>query len=570
MVAPLKFPFTAELSRYGFSVEERINSGTYGAVYKLRHKHSTDGSSFYALKLIEPTSFGEQRMREKGETADDLVVKEFIPPSSDDDNLLGGTILYLGAGLSGVLMPYYPTFANDIFGSRLEGVAARHAINKPSATASLTFIADVIRGASKYYQKKGRAHSDIKLENIAIDSSRLTIQKKQMHALRGTYRLGDFGSSYYADWSVSGRPGMRIGDPTNRAPELFTDDPAVHPTRNSDSWSIGSLLFFLSTGQELWEHKINYNQSVAKVGADLEAFYHRPAQQLKADLEERLSEVPAYANKLTRSLLVIDPQKRTIANAYLEEEVRTLARRYNPATNVVDTLKSYGKVMVGSFAATAVMMSMLLYLPELTIDEHQPIYVVVGKTVAPQNAQQESISYERNLLTSNGLDNALDISQKWLMKDEAQATVFAPNDPTYRTIWNSLQFGLRASFLPSCKVWDEVRKEDPNPVRDSLARRLKIAVNHQRKINSSSAQSAQVDFEDTIVETLWGQDALDAAKKIGGENYQTYSHAMQNGKRIIPQSTDAIVGRSVDYLNTYFASRTPELAQKMVAGAIRR
>ena len=547
--------FASELRKYGLTLADRINNGTYGDVYAVKSVHSEKWTSpEYALKIIEPTEFGRQRLEEKGLTPSDLVNSEFLPP--DQEHLIPRTIIQLGNNLQGVLMPNYRNFADHIFGERLENTAIRHFHRNYPETYNLNFFADVLAVVNEFTATKKRAHGDIKLENIAL--SKKNGEEK--------FLLGDYGSSHYADWSVPGKSGTRVGDPTIRAPELFTDKSDVHPTRESDAWSLGSLLFAITTNQELWENHVNYRQPVAKVGADLENFYSLP-NVVEKELEKRIKEVPQYARDLVSSLLVLNPDKRKVADASLVEKTRKLARRYSPDTNIIDIAKSYGKFILATALGAAFISVMLPVAYEFSefSDHSKDSHVVVGKTAIVKADLTEQITYERQLLTGKGVSEAMPYEHKWEVRDEAMATTIAPNDETYMLLWKALKFSTISARGGLAVDTDVVKLElyrsgNDNDINGALARRLKIALDNQRK------RSTKIDLENVVVELFWGKERLEAAIKSGGENYTSYSQTKftEFGDRIIPKDTEEIIHRTVDYVNAYFAARNPKLAKAIV------
>ena len=106
----------------------------------------------------------------------------------------------------------------------------------------LRYMRDVAIGLSEIHTKIGRAHGDLKPDNIAID-----------HV--GRALLNDLGTSTCASYGRSVSPRDNMGFIYTRAPECFKED--SHPDKKSDIWSFGSLLYRMFTGKYILEDEIN-------------------------------------------------------------------------------------------------------------------------------------------------------------------------------------------------------------------------------------------------------------------------------------------------------------------------
>jgi serine/threonine protein kinase len=550
------------LKQYGLKIEFQVNRGSYGAVYKVKRTADTSWDSrAFALKIIEPDEFGIERLTEKGLSAQDLVAAEFLTPNQRF--LIPRGIIQLGNGLEGILMPYYAEFADSHFGSRVNTTARRTQSKPKSKKEVFHFIADVMSGVHEFTKEKRKAHGDIKLENIAVETQYNSTHRNTTQ----NFRLGDFGSSYYSDWIVPGKPGVRIGDPTIRAPELFTNDLSVHPTKASDSWSIGALLYHAATGRELWEavSEIDSSQPIAKIGQELEAFYS--SNKFEEKLNTVIKKAPKFARPLLSDLLKINPDERAIINEELITKVRKLEAKYGFRSSLQQIGDKWGAAagLTLLFSGAVSVALPAFYEGSEFFNPSQAQYIVVGKTTIEPTPHAEEIVYERALLTGSDVNDSLAYQTKMYMRDEALATVIAPNDETFRILWRALRFSTLSTgglgFLENNIIQSEESQNKTYATVDRIALRLKKALAEQR------AESKIIDVEDVVVRTFYGSARLNGARDITqSQNYAQYSQAMLPGeKRLLPKGLDRVVARTVDYMNSHFVSINPELAQKIVA-----
>lgn len=102
--------------------------------------------------------------------------------------------------------------------------------------AARKYFIDILEGVS-YIHSREISHRDIKLENIFVDSN-------------GTAKLGDFGLCHH---TAGGLLKTHCGSPLYVAPEIVEAKP--YDGKALDIWSLGVVLFMITTGTSPWESK---------------------------------------------------------------------------------------------------------------------------------------------------------------------------------------------------------------------------------------------------------------------------------------------------------------------------
>ncbi|MBT3304276.1 hypothetical protein HN592_04065 [Candidatus Woesearchaeota archaeon] len=265
-----------------YELVELVGRETWGKVYRTRDRFL---DKEVAIKLIDPTERARQQMARWDLTLKDAIMKEaeelmacsnVVPRKYDEDK----------NGQGFIVMPFYKTFFNEVLDSvikRKEGEGSGQPGEfLPETLFSsglhieeiIQYTRDVAKGIAEVNNALGRAHCDIKPDNIAIGPD-------------GRLLLNDLGTATYlsiaaGDDSVRDNRGCLY----TRSPLMFKK--GYDPTKKEDAFSLASLMFKMFTGKYIFEDEIN--EALAKGGEDAVREYMLEMTYSGPYLNQRFSE----------------------------------------------------------------------------------------------------------------------------------------------------------------------------------------------------------------------------------------------------------------------------------------
>ncbi len=223
-----------------------------------------------AIKIFDPSPLARKTMEQQGLTEKDVMRREAralkacanIVPAEyhEDDN--GKPFLVSGVYakfFSGVLAD-----AAQIRQTRLDELEKwkRPAPQVPFATGLfleeiIRFSRDIVNGLAEFHQIYGRALADLKPDNLAVE---LDDDKRwrmcNAFGLEKRILINDLGTSTFASVSEqSAAPRDNRGEPYTRAPHLWLN--GSHPSKTSDVFSFGSLLYMMFTGRYIFQDELS-------------------------------------------------------------------------------------------------------------------------------------------------------------------------------------------------------------------------------------------------------------------------------------------------------------------------
>ena len=257
----------------GYQLLEEIGRGNMGVVFRAICDNT---GTHVALKTIMPAVAGSPKQ-----------VKMFLREAEvlkqlDHPHIVGFHDLGQASGRFFLAMEYVP------------GIDA-HKLVKKSGTLPIAQAVDLIRQALNglaFAHAKRFVHRDIKPANLLIAQT----------ALAGQVKLADFGlARIYHDAQLSGLTKMddKVGTPAFMAPEQVIDPRNVDPA--ADQYSAAATLYFLLTGEMIFENIKNINQLFSCILDE---------KLLPVPLHVRRRDVPAGLSAALDRALAKDPARR--------------------------------------------------------------------------------------------------------------------------------------------------------------------------------------------------------------------------------------------------------------------
>lgn len=261
-----------------YRLDERINNGTYGVVFKTSHVMYP--SKLYAVKILDRLFFKHSDyavIREVSilkELRDVLNVVQLVDFYVDSEKM------YIVQGLAE---------GGDVF----ERLVHREAYTEKNARDLGRILLTVIGNL----HSRNIVHRDLKPENLLLmdmydDSS---------------IQLCDFGVSTYLPTDDPNFKGLttKCGTPAFVAPEVLIGKPY---REHVDMWSIGCLLYMLVGGYQPFQGQ-NDLQMIQKIRAGDFVFHDRYWEKVHIEVKQ-----------LIASLLTVNPQYRLTAPKALESD----------------------------------------------------------------------------------------------------------------------------------------------------------------------------------------------------------------------------------------------------------
>jgi len=451
----------------------------------------------WALKRFAPNEIAKRQMQERNLTEEGVMRNEAIPLAAAQHQLVPRIIERDKKGKLFLGMPVYERRLSDelkIFyqGMYLEG-AIQTTINVSTAVNYL-------------HRVERRAHGDIKPDNILLDGK---------NAL-----LTDLGSSTCVSVSdMSSDPRDRIGDRNYRSPEGFKEN--SRPTERSDIFSLGALLYKMSTGEGIYE---GMGEPEKLTG-----------EQFKKLRKEKLKKVPRKIRKIIAKATEFEEYNR-YENA---ENVRSdLEKALNQST-IKEVKEAFTKyilpVGIPIFLSSALMFGAATkwvfeknydFAPQKQII-HGPLYFSNSKDGEMTNFDIEPLTDLPFVAEGGMLDTKnIDRLASYATEDRTTAYLLAQYQ---RAAMTQGLVGLGELYLDNqFETWRIYTVPDART--ETLART-------QERFRPVVA-NGNVDLEDLCVIARLGENTLNNARRASGSfDFAQYIQAKdEKGKYLIPKN----------------------------------
>jgi len=216
----------------GWEIMEKLGSGAFSTVYKIRKNGDTNGVYDCALKVIAMPSNEDEYNQYKGDGYDDeaisTIYKSQVASLEEELKLLSafkGTANIVSYEDHSIVpqesgIGYYVLMKMELLSTLPNSFN-----QKPLTVEDTVKLGEDIAGALMLCEKSNIVHRDIKPQNIFVNKF-------------GDYKLGDFGIARTMDHTTRA---TKIGTPAYMAPEVFHGN-AYNNT--ADIYSLGMVLYW--------------------------------------------------------------------------------------------------------------------------------------------------------------------------------------------------------------------------------------------------------------------------------------------------------------------------------------
>ncbi len=282
-----------------------LGRGAWGVVYEANDKVM---GKKVAIKILEPSELARKQMKERNLDDFKAMQKEWalapcanvVPRSFESD----------GEGKPYIVMPVYEQFLEEVLKDS-EPVERRASVkNGISLETAINLLKDTANGLAEMHEKMGRAHGDLKPDNIALDS-------------KGRALISDLGTSTCASFfGRSESPRDNMGCVDTRAYECFKreglDAEAIewpiggkngHPDKNTDSYAWAALAYRIFSGKYPWEDELKNMKNPAKY------FESLGAERVDSIIRNKVRKnIPKKFRKIIQQGLSFNPYQRLSFN----------------------------------------------------------------------------------------------------------------------------------------------------------------------------------------------------------------------------------------------------------------
>jgi len=271
----------APISSSRYELGNQVGSGQWGRVFKATDKILRRE---VAIKVLDPTQLAGGQMTERRLALDDVVSKEalelmpcsyIVPRQLEKDD----------KGIPFFVMPFYSTFLSDVIDRDGKPQMMGQGLE---ASAVLNYMRTLARGVAEMHHKFHRVHGDLKPDNLAIDND-------------SNILVSDFGTATYAV-AQHNNPRDNMGCRLVRAPECFI--PGSHPSRPSDVYSFGSLIYRMITGRFPFQKERDDGTL-----SDIVVETYKDKDEWNTFVDKRTAVLPKPFRNLVRSCMYDDAQR---------------------------------------------------------------------------------------------------------------------------------------------------------------------------------------------------------------------------------------------------------------------
>ncbi|VVB79303.1 Serine/threonine-protein kinase PknD [uncultured archaeon] len=493
-------------SRY--KVGRKIGQGCWGSVYEAR---DVDLEQNVAVKVLEPTEIAQKQMKKRNIDELRAVAKE-AGKLEACSNVVPRRLEFDDNRTPFLVMPVYESFLSD---ELRDDWNVRPKLSKGLTLERVLGIAkDVAKGLYEMHSQIGRAHGDIKADNIAVDPHRKCL-------------LNDLGTSTCINLLNLEKEGSGArGFVYTRAPECFSDD--TPPTARSDVWGFGSLFYRTLTGEYILEREINES------GSPEDFFAKNSSRQIDQLIRKKIRKAPRKMRGLLRSTLAYDPYKRLHDGSELEDAVEHTIDIATSSKSFWRKMKTVGvaALMLGLVGLTVTLANRHepkdLRVPEVERKEYQEIRQYRGEMSLV--SEGFSSRYKRFPYIEKGDLSMIKVSSgnnqnvAYFLKSYFEVVRGLHINRSLQ-LYNENQFSLFHAYSPPSSAGPRANTE-----YDIIAKNIEVALSRSR------VDSSRVDLEDVCAIARVGEGVVnDARRATGSWDYSIYRNARDaNGKSIIP------------------------------------
>jgi hypothetical protein len=518
--------------RYSIVDPSPLNRGAWGQVYRGR---DNDLKQDVALKVFDPTEIARAQMKHRDLSEEGAMLKEqaelvsaayVVPRHMEKDK----------SGRWFVVMPLRNRSLQDL----LQDEGNRQSISNGAISQERGYkiLLESLSGLAEVFQNLGRAHGDIKPENVMLEER------------SGVYQVNDLGASTVV--SNNGNVRDNMGSLYTRAPECFA--PNSHPDERSDVFGWSALAYRIITGKYPLEDEINNAKDRAEFMSTLSGGAGDMIIKKKVN-----QNIPSELRRIIMSGLSFDPYQRPmnceVAKRKLEDSLNYVGllgalRKHAASLTKIATGAILGGALVGFGIYNGITRGPTeIRMPEIKLEGA----TIVGNPITDEvKFEQENVPYPapRHVMGGNASYDVFKRETKSTQVAYLARAYFTAllNNPAWSRVENTEhQWQIYQAYctmnpgvgsLPSAS-WDRDKVMIIKSIEDAIPRAMN--------------PSGLVDLEDTLVISRLGPVKLDEARKAAGSfNYADYIHATDRyNKRIISKDDEEFIDIWRGYINEH-------------------
>lgn len=508
-----------------YKIEAPLGEGSWGTVYRAR---DCVRGGMVALKVLSPNATAREKMRHRELTPFEVLKNEgdlaacshVVPRAFEIDS----------RGTPFIRMPVYNRFLNNILGDSESG--NRNYVGYwLRGDETIECLEGIARGIAEMHNIIGRAHADIKPDNIAID-------------INGKALLNDLGSSTYASLDWAERPSRdNVGFFFTRAPECFKE--GSHPTKASDVWSFGAIAYRMFTGKYPLEGELRAGKNLAEMTeGEIDSAIDT---KFKTDFPSSYKRIGSFVRSCLYADSIYRPRSLTLADKLHKTANHSITRE------VFGAFKKFGTwTAVTTLIGGAVMGTTLLLTVSPPIEHpRQKVQGLLYLDTSPNQREQFVFEAEQiRDLPVPGYGMIIDGTTPYAKMSSPDRSIAYLVDCSAKTTLSGAADGSKTARDYMERTFDAYASESVKKEQIGL-RYLRDAVCVDNAISQLKQINGQVDLEDVLVASRLGKEILDEAKRISNSNdFTKYVEAKSpNGNYIIPEEDKEFIITWLSYIH---------------------
>lgn len=498
---------------------KRIGYGCWGQV----DLYEDETGNKWALKYFNPNEIAKKQMQERGWTEDEVMLKEGIPLSAAQHNVVPRIVARDKKGKMYTAMPYY---SEGDLSAHLYGLDEKQkfGIMKDIARA-IKYIHDnkIDNSKERGIFAQGSAYGDVKPANFIFD--------------KGRVHLSDLGSTTCVTIGGNGRKRGEYGDINYRAPEV--KDETARPNKRADIWGLGAMFYEILTGKGIKDNTEKLTQKI---------------------INKKLKDIPQKPLRKTLSkMLVINPNERYFDGGNVLRELESAIEKYEGKNGFWSHVKKWTLPLAIPITA----LSLCAYGSAV----HEPKKLEMPKThriegvlYAPEHEDKNSLEFIAenindlpeasiplgimvpgiNQYSKNSTENRV---IAYLVKTHMQAALAEDIVPHEGASKKQMEIFFANSTPEEIQI---SRANAPTYSYPAVAKCIEIA------LQKSQIEGNKVDLEDVLAMARLGSITVEQAKRLSGSlDWKKYREAKNSkGELIIPRDEREFIDQWLSYYHS--------------------
>lgn len=527
-----------------YQLQEFVNRGCWGAVYAAT---DTILDVRVAIKVLDPNTVALEQMKVRKLDSAGVMRKEALAlqPCA---HIVPRTLEVDKKGKQFIVMPFYEQFFSDVL-ERAKSSREMYYWNGkqeerlPSGlclTEVIRYSRSMVHAVAEVHETYHRAHCDIKPDNFAV-------------AEDGRLLITDLGTATVA--SIQGvSPRDNMGHLYTRSPRLFFE--GTHPSRKTDVFAIGSMIYKMFEGEYLLESEIkaagpNVQALMEKIGGRYGYGY-----EFSSLIERKLagSKMPNSFKTLVRDCALGYYDHGESVRRVIEQVIDE-ARNEQAITKVREDLKSEakGKFRDGLLTGVAGMGFLLgctLLAPFMSAPDYsrrQEVEFRLGKhKVEDAKVRFELEGSYHGELRKREYHEFAPLRELHESRYQSKTLV---DVLTREWIWAAEDTGVDLLENNSRARYNQIFGMTQGRATHNTNELIREMLTYSASANRIDDE--RIDLEDTCTMAAMGLEKLRRAQRASGSlDFKSYISAKENGEYVIPEEYQNFLKRLLERAET--------------------